>query len=411
MAHLLQRGAVIYILVATSGGAHAAPVETVLATFNGSRGGYPLGGVIQDKAGNLYGTTVREGKANAGAVYELVAPSQGKTHWTAVTLYQFSGPDGQYPRGNLTFDAAGNLYGTTAIGGTNDAGTVYELSPPTNGGTKWHETLLASFSANGPAYPYAGVVFDRTGNLYGTLLGTITNDGNWKQSGVFELSPPAKGKTNWTETIIEPLRGNKGQAPTGALIIDNAGNLYGTTSLPGNVFELSPPGNGQTEWTETVLTDFKGVDAESPECTLVADQAGNLYGTTYFGGVGGSGGAVFELSPPKSGHTRWTTHVIWGFDGSDGLEPTEGNLVITKAGRLIGTTPYGGTSNAGVVFELTPPKHKNGSWTEAVLHSFNGGLDGVIPIGDLIIDKTGAVYGTAYEGGKGGEGIVYKLKP
>jgi uncharacterized repeat protein (TIGR03803 family) len=411
MAFLLHRGAALFCLAAIASAAHAAQVETVLASFNSNtrHGVYPLGGVVQDKAGNLYGTTGRGGKANAGTVFKLTPPAQGRARWTLTTLFEFNGTDGQAPRGNLTFDAAGNLYGTTAIGGADNAGTVYELSPPGNGATRWHHTVLTSFPANGPSIPYAGVVFDGAGNLYGTLLGTMNNHDKLIDSGVFELSPPANGKTSWTETVIASRNGSNGTVSTGALLIDSAGNLYGTGS--NDVFELSPPAMGQTQWTETILTNFHGLGISSPLCTLVADAAGNLYGTANNGDPDHEDGAVFELSPPKPGKTAWKTRVIWVFDGPDGGSPTEGNLLITSAGQLIGTTPYGGDSDTGVMFELTPPTRKGGEWTGSLLNTFNGGAGGVVPIGDLIMDSAGFIYGTTATGGKGGAGIVYKLKP
>jgi uncharacterized repeat protein (TIGR03803 family) len=411
MTLLLQRVAALFSLAVSVNAAQAAPVETVLASFytNSKQGVYPLGGVIQDKGGNLYGTTGRGGHANAGTVFELSPPAQGKAPWTLRTLFEFNGRDGQAPRGNLIFDEAGNLYGTTAIGGANNDGTVYKLSPPANGATRWHHTVLTSFPANAPAYPYAGVVFDSAGNLYGTLVGTTNNKGKLIDSGVFELSPPSQGHTGWTETVIASRNGAKGTVSTGALLFDSAGNLYGTGS--NDVFELSPPAQGQTKWTETILTTFKGLGISSPLCTLVADAAGNLYGTANNGDFDHQDGAVFELSPPKSGKTHWTTQVIFVFDGPDGGTPTEGNLLITSAGQLIGTTAYGGKNDTGVMFELAPPAQKGGAWTGSLLNMFNGGANGVVPIGDLIMDSAGFIYGTTAAGGKGSAGVVYRLKP
>jgi uncharacterized repeat protein (TIGR03803 family) len=405
--------------------AHGAPRQTVLTSFKGGDGISPLSGVVFDTAGNLYGTTVRGGKANAGTAFKLTPPSPGSTKWTRSTLYEFaSGSDGEYPRGTLIVDAAGNLYGTTAIGGTYDVGTAFELSPPQNGSTKWRHTVLTSFDGTGPSYPNEGLVADKAGNLYGTLEGYGGNFGKgWYHSGVYELSPPAKGQTGWTYTVIHRLEdATTGAAPCDRLVIDAAGNLYGTTSIYGptalgTVFELSPPAPGHTEWKAHILfpAPKSGNGPGSSLSKLILDAKGNLYGTTYGGGQYGYG-SVFELSPPGQGQTKWTPTVLWSFDVTDGYDPREGNLVLDKAGHLFGIIFYAGQNNTGLAYELTPPKHKGASWSETELVSFNG-ANGYYPNGALTVDKTGALYGTTYLGGKGlqgnasGNGTVFKLKP
>ena len=329
--------------------------EQVLYSFstNGPVGADPAAGLIFDAAGNLYGTTNRGGTHDFGTVFELT-PNAGGGGWTETVLYHFSNyPDGAYPVAGLIFDAAGNLYGTTGGGGTRDVGTVFELTPKAGGG--WTETVLYNFSTKGPvgAYPYAGLIFDGAGNLYGT-----TSEGGTRGVGtVFELTPKAGG--GWTEQVLYNFstNGPVGAYPFAGLIFDAAGNLYGTTNRGGThgygtVFELTPTAGGG--WTEAVLYSFStnGPVGAYPDAGLIFDKNGNLYGTTYEGGTDNSG-TVFELTPKAGG--GWTEKVLYSFhyNGPDGYHPWAG-LVFDAAGNLYGTTSDGGTFGAGVVFEITP---------------------------------------------------------
>ena len=173
----------------------------------------------------------------------------------------------------------------------------------------------------------------------------------------FKLSPPAAGQTAWTQTILISFNGTNGAIPYGSLILDSAGNLYGTTdgggaSNEGTVFELTPPAAGQTAWTETVLLSLKGKKGEGPHGCLIVDGVGNLYGTTDFAGPA-KHGAVFELKKPTGRKTVWKETVLASFDKTDGALPT-GSLIFDSAGNLYGTTSEGGAHNAGTVFEVTP---------------------------------------------------------
>ncbi len=173
---------------------------------------------------------------------------------------------------------------------------------------------------------------------------------------VFELSPPKMGQKTWTETEVHAFNGTNGRLPFAGLILDGAGDLYGTTALGGPykygvVFKLSPPEAGQSAWTETVLHAFNGADGESPSSSLLEDGSGDLYGTTPYGGAQ-SQGVVFKLSPPAAGQTAWTERVLRSFNGADGASPS--SLIADGAGNLYGTTTFGGRENAGVVFKLTP---------------------------------------------------------
>src|SRR5215469_16741964 len=315
-------------------------------------------------------------------------------------LYSFGAPlDGVQPRAGLIADSAGNLYGTTADGGAFGRGTVFRVTPS---GT---ETTLHSFA--GPpddgALPLAGLVADSAGNLYGTTIG----------GGAFEhWGTVFKVTQSGTETVLHSFAAPPydGIHPTGGLIADSAGNLYGTTSgggvfFSGTIFKLTPSG------TENVLYSFGGLpdDGSMPMAGLIADSAGNLYGTTAGGGAFGYG-TVFELTP--SG----TESVLHSFAGppNDGSMPMAG-LIADSAGNLYGTTVSGGAScpdeeGCGTVYKLTA------GGTETVLYSFTGPFsadpgegDGANPDGALISDSAGNLYGTTGNGD--GDGIVFKLTP
>ncbi len=329
------------ILLMSSTG--AAAEEKVLHSFNsnGTDGIRPQAGLIFDAAGNLYGTTSTGGTSDGGTAFEL-SPGAGGT-WTEKVLWSFgSGTDGANPIAGLVLDAAGNLYGTTYQGGTSSSGTVFELTPGA-GGT-WTEHVLHNFGTGTDGVgPSARLIFDAAGNLYGT-----TYVGGTSSSGTaFELTPAGGG--TWTERALHNFgSGTDGVAPQAGLIFDAAGNLYGTTNVGGTynlgtVFELMPAGGGT--WTETVAHSFgNGTDGVEPLATLILDGAGNLYGTTYLGGSYG-GGTVFRLN--AHGET-----LLYSFSGTDGANPAAG-LVLDAAGNLYGTTYQGGTSSDGTVFEIT----------------------------------------------------------
>ena len=392
-------------------GTWAATTEKVLHSFNGTDGDAPSAALISDAAGNLYGTTFAGGTQGGGfgAVFEL-SPTNGGG-WREKELYTFknNGTDGLNPYARLIFDATGNLYGTTAYGGTYGSGTVFELSP-TAGGV-WTEKVLHSFG-NGTdgVNPYAGLIFDAAGNLYGTTY----QGGTYGSGSVFELIRGNAGR--WTEKVLHSFgNGADGAGSYASLIIDAAGNLYGTTFeggayiYYGTVFELMPvPGGG---WTEMVLHSFSGADGGYLEAGLIFGAGGNLYGTTEIGGANNAG-TVFELTPTAGG--GWTENVLYSFhnNGTDGFAPIAG-LVLDAAGNLYGTTALGGTYDCagfgcGTVFELMP--EAGGSWTEEVLHSFNpADGDGGSPEASLIFDAAGNLYGTTFGGGANRDGTVFEL--
>jgi len=283
---------------------------------------------------------------------------------------------------------------------------------------------LHSFNANGiDGYaPFASLIFDATGNLYGTTEvggASGTGCGGYGCGTVFELSP--SGGSKWTETVLYSFTGGSdGQAPEASLILDAAGNLYGTTveggDFSGTVFELTPRNNRQ--WTEVQLHVFNGEDGENPAASLIFDAAGNLYSTISGGGVnycdGYGCGNVFELSPDGGG--EWALTILHSFDKRDG-EDAQAGLAFDAAGNLYSTTYAGGTHDwgkgcdvlcGGTVFQLAPGE--NGTWTETVLHSFNRvAPDGEFPLARLVFDTAGNLYGTTTAGGSYGGGTVFEI--
>lgn len=377
-----------------------AQTEKVLYSFQGGNDGTsPSTGLVADSSGNLFGTTTEGGSAGCGVVYEL-SPSQGGG-WTETVIYHFHGADGAAPAAGLIFDGAGNLYGTTSTGGKYHVGTVFQLTP--SGGV-WTETVLHSFSEKDGSHPLAGLVFDQAGNLYGTtLFGGATHNG-----AVFQLK--LSGGV-WTETVLHNFTGiNDGIDPEAGLIVDQKGALYGTT-MAGNVFKLTPPAPGRTKWTFKSLYNL-GVGQDggplSPG-TLLAGKNGVLYGTQKFGNGPANAGAVFQLAPGK--HGTWTATTIYRFaGGSDGLYPYAG-VIADGAGNLYGTTAGDAQTYFGTVFKLTPPAKKGGNWTKTTLYAFTGGQDGSGPFAPLIFGMGGGLYSTTTAGGSFGNGTVFEIVP
>ncbi len=401
----------IFMLTVFATAAYAA-TETVLHNFNdnGKDGFNPYGALIFDKAGNLYGTTVWGGAYDAGTVFELTPKGGGV--WTETVLHSFNpnDKDGTFPWGTLIFDGAGNLYGTTQTGGAYGYGTVFEMTPE---GKVWKEKVLHNFNAatgKDGAGPLAGMIFDGTGNLYGTTeLG-----GAYEYGIVFELSPKTGG--GWTEKVLHSFNPNTkdGVAPNASLIFDTAGNLYSTTLEGGafglgTVFELSPKTGGG--WKEKLLHSFNSnnKDGYFPFAALTFDGSGNLYGATSVGGAK-YGGVAFELTPKTGG--GWTEKILYDF-GYPGATDPFGQLIFDGSGNLYGTTGTNGPDDSGSVFKLSP--RSSGKWTQTVLHYFNS-ADGDNAHAGVVFDASGNLYGTTYNGGnstscKSGCGTVFEIKP
>ena len=342
------RGAVIALAVANLGDAPkpttAVAVSPVYSFTNGADGGGPASGLLIDNNGAMYGTAFSGGAMGFGVVYKIVPTSAHKTAWTEQVLWNFTGgTDGCVPYGALVSDDAGALYGTTSACGAGDgSGTVFKLTPPPSGVGAWTESTIWTFS-----------------------------------------------------------RAIDGSSPSAGLIIDGAGNLYGTTELYGAhgfgaAFELSPPASSQSSWAENVLWSFtNGADGGRPKANLLLDSKGNLYGTASRGGAKNViGGTVFMLSPPQNGG-GWTETTLYSFSGPDGLHPNS-SLIADASGALYGTAPFGGTSGQGVAFKLVPPAVAGGAWSETTIWNFSATAAGAYPYSGFLADKNGVLYGTTY---------------
>jgi uncharacterized repeat protein (TIGR03803 family) len=392
----------------------AAQGVTVIADF----GQTPQGAIVQstplvfDKEGNLYGVVSANSNHSHGAVFELTKKPNGL--WARKTLHIFTGrADGDGPLGPLVFDAAGNLYGTTEGGGRYGWGTVFELSPSSDG--SWTVNVLYNI----PGYPdlettSGGLILDSAGNLYGVISNSVEGHG-----AVFQLTPQEDG--SWKHSILHSFaESSQDGYPDYGLTMDRAGNLYGTTlnnklgavesRFAGVVFELSPGSNGA--WNYTVLHRFLGWDSQgknlghgdgvAAESGVIVDANGNLYGTTYYGGAYNDG-AVFEI--PTGQGPDGPDEILYSFHsvGHGGWSPL-GGLVFDSSGNLYGTTLQGGVYRSGKIFEMHP--NGDGTWKMTALHDFGGqtyngftGIDGDSPAASMVFGADGNLYGTTLYGG------------
>ena len=390
----------------------------ILHKFVGPDGTEPEGRMIFDSAGNLYGTASAGGQMGGvceslgcGTVFKL-SPNPDRS-WTETVLRTFTGGADGWGPDALIFDAAGNLYGTTFFGGLIEGecnigcGIVFKLTP--NGKGSWTESVLHRFDGNDGAYP-TSLLFDKAGNLFGTsLYGGATGSGV-----VFKLAPSADG--SWTESVLHSFEISDGEYPNPGLVFDAMGNLYGTTSdggageLYGNIFKLSPNPDGT--WTEAEIYAFchsPGCsDGSNPHAGLVVDAAGNLYGTTLLGGRAPfpyGDGTVFKLTPSSGG--GWDYNVLHVFGGKPSKHPYDG-LVLDDSGNLFGTTFYGGAANDGTVFRLTPDA--SGTSAFNVLHVFMG-APSELPVGNLVLDGSGNLFGTTLLCKSACLGVIYEITP
>jgi uncharacterized repeat protein (TIGR03803 family) len=388
-------------------GAWGSGKLTNINTFGGTNGALPSAALIFDTQGNLYGTTISGGSSSDGVVFELTPAGNGT--WTESVLYSFCSlsncTDGEYPASSLIYDLSGNLYGTTYNGGAQGFGTVFELTP--SGSGTWTESVLYSFCSlaecSDGASPADGLIFDQSGNLYSTTrYGGAKSECTGGCGTAFELTPNGGG--TWTESVLYSfcsLPGcPDGKIPSAGLIFDTLGNLYGTTVdggaySAGSVFTLQPNQNGG--WTESVLYNFCTLtncdDGAGPGGGLTFDATGNLYGVT---DELSNGQTAFKLTPNQG---AWNESVLYRFCSlkkcSDGSEPV-GAVILDSKGNVYGATETGGagkgcgTEGCGVLYELTL---KGKSWHETVLYSFTG-QQGAYPRAGLVFDGTGNLYGT-----------------
>ena len=387
-------------------------MESTLYSFTGGAdGGAPLGGLTVDSSGSLFGAASQGGvptcSGGCGTIFKLTPESNGS--WNETVIYTFQNErDGVGPSGNLVFDSAGNLYGTTVLGDYGLAGeTVFELSPASDGA--WTKTTLWQFPVSGPSEMQSGVAVVSLGIVYAA----ISYFGPFNNGEVVALTPAGGGQ--WSETAVTYFAPTDAGSPSASLIADSAGNLYGSTSLggafnDGAVFKLTKSADGG--WKETILYSFPNPAGDSLSVlvsSLTLDAAGNLYGETANGGALGFG-SVFQLTPGAQG---WTEKDIYIFNGKNGRKP-QGGLIFDQSGNLYGTTQGGGASTGcgfgcGTVFELSPGSGK--AWTETILYNFTGGSDAAVPLAGLVFDSAGNLYGTTERGGTGDNGTVFELSP
>lgn len=335
----------------------------------------------------------------------VLAALLAATAWAADStklIYSFAGnSDGEYLDTELVRDSVGNLYGTSVQGGTFGGGTVFQVTP-----AGVHTVLYNFTGGTDGGEPYKGVTLDAQGNLYGTTVAGGSGSCDGGCGVVFKLTNSGGG---WTESVVHSFTGGSdGSGPGSPVTLDKSGNLYGTTPTGGAngmgvVYEIRPSG---TSWKLRVIHAFTGGadGAGGSAGKLLADQAGNLYGTCTSGGVNGFG-TVYELSPNQ---TAWKFATLYAFkDQPDGGLPY-GSVVVDKQGNLYGTTYYAGVYDLGTVYKLA---HKNGAWAESALYSFKGGMDGANPISSLVADASGNFYGTTSEGGSSscGCGVIFKM--
>jgi uncharacterized repeat protein (TIGR03803 family) len=377
-----------------------AQTEQVLYSFAGDPDGANPNSKVLVLNGNIYGTTY-SGGLGYGTVYELTPNGTGGWSETPNPIYSFTGgTDGGNPNyAYLIADSNGNLYGTTYIGGANGDGTVFELSPPTQSDGSWTETVLYSFCsvtncADGEN-PVSGLVFDASGNLYGTNwtggAGTGTLNGS-----VFELSPPVSGNS-WTEQVIFDINS------TYAGLTINGGDIYGPAF--NEIFKLTPSGSN---WTGKSIFTFNSADAatqgSNPNGALSFDSAGNIYGTTYAGGAD-KDGLVYKLTLGTNG--KYTRSTLYTFD-NQGDSPL-GGVVLDASGNLYGTTSTGGAHDNGNVYELVAPTGSVKTYTFKSLFGFQT-EDGNESEASLVLNG-GYLYGTTYIGGENGVGEVFAVNP
>jgi len=374
-------------------------------------------------------------------------------------LYRFTvnSAGGSWPNGELILDAAGNLYGTTIFGGDNLGGVAFKL---TRGSGGIYQTVLHAFpdEDHDGFYPNGGLILDAAGNLYGVTQYNYDGSGDAPPGTVFLLSPRTDG--SWAERVLYNFSDSPDAIPVWSLTPDAGGNLYGVTirgdEAPDIVFKLTRvAANTGGIWKASVIYDFPDIAVpdddnfcgvghlaldshgnlfgttqdsvfelspnasggwtetsifiEQAQGGVIFDAKGNLYGTAW--PVGDNFGSVFEVSPLPGG--GWMTSTLYAFKGgADGADPI-GSLVFDAEGNIYGATQAGGTLTYGTIFKLSP--NSDGSWTESVVYSFRGGSDGAVPTGSLVLDRLGNLYGTTVYGGGGGCtygcGTVFKLTP
>ena len=411
VARMLTLTFAVAALSLLPGTTYAAKTK-IIHSFAGDDGRWPSGGLIMGPDGVLYGTTRVGGANDKGTVYSLT-PSETGARWKHNVLHDFDGTDGSEPFSDLARGQDGTLYGTTSAGAQAN-GTVFALMPPTTG-SKWKLQTLHVFtgSATDGGIPFAGVVRGPDGSLFGTTIA----GGTASQGTAYMLSPPTRGN-NWQFRLLTSfVSGTDGGQPFGMLTLDSQGSLFGTTTRGGTVdcdcgtvFMLVPPQTGN-HWHKAILHRFVGhPDGSNPYSQLVIDQAGALLGSTYLGGTLDHG-TVFRLSPPAPPRAKWSITNLTSFDRANGYGPLfYGPLVVDDGGAIYGTTQNSTASETGgTVFRLTPVNSKR--WRQTSLHTFGATPDGFTPDAAVTRDTQGRLFGTTVLGGTQGLGAVFVVTP
>jgi uncharacterized repeat protein (TIGR03803 family) len=382
----------------------ASPIHVIYAFAGSTDGEYTDTDLVTDSAGNIYGTSVLGGTFGGGTVFQLAPSASG---WTHTVLYSFTGgADGGEPYKGVTLDAQGNLYGTAVTGGSGSCeggcGVIFKL---TNSGGVWTQSVIHAFTGgNDGSGPGSPVVFDKFGNLYG-----MTPTGGAKSAGVVFQMRLVNGtwKLNVIHTFTGGADGLGGSA--GRLIFDAAGNIYGASTVggvngKGTIFQLT---HTQGAWVLKTLYAFKDTpDGALPYGGVIFDKAGNLYGTTYYAGANDFG-TVYKLTHSNG---SWTERVLYSFKGgSDGGSPIS-TLVADAKGNLYGTNSEGGSGcGCGTIFKMT--RAANGSWTETVAYRFPGTPGAGFAYNGIVADSAGNLYGATVHGGASNDGTIYKFTP
>ena len=401
----LNKAATLLFVLGLSLTTATATTTDVIFSFEEDEGEYADTDLETDSAGNIYGTTVLGGDFGSGTVFKL---RHTPTGWRQRVLYSFtSGADGGEPYKGVTLDREGNLYGTAVSGGSGSCeggcGVVYKL---TNSGGTWTQTVIHAFTGGEDGSgPGARVTLDRDGNVYGMT----PTGGRYGFGTIYRIHQELDG--DWRFNVIHAFTGGAdGATGSAGRMIFHRGALYGAATAGGTygsgvVFKLTPTGRGK--WDFRTIYSFRGQpDGSFPYGALLFDNLGNIYGTTYYGGDNGIG-TVYQLSP-RNAITEWNESVLYSFqEGTDGNSPIS-NLVADTLGNLYGTTSEGGLGS-GAIFKLTPDG--GGNWTETVVHAFEGPPDGGFSYNGMVVDKFGNFYGATVHGGNDNDGSVYQFTP